>query len=155
MLLFDLCIRLCGPLSEDSAAHTYLATTQAHRTLKILTHTHAQLQTLLIQTEFLGHQIPLLLERDKVLVLSLSGGGLAAGDGTNSHEAEQTQAGARLNDLTAQSNGLITGRAARLGLLAGCVDLNVNADFGSIRLRGEKVGAGGVKELGLFRGIYA
>lgn len=141
MLLFDLGISLSRPLSEYGATNTNFTASQTDGTFKILAHTHAQLQALWVKVELLGHEIPLLLQSDKILILGFGGGGLTTSNGADSHQTKQTETGARLGDLTAQSHGFFTRGAARLGFLTRRVDLNVDTNFGKLGFRREKVGA--------------
>jgi hypothetical protein len=65
------------------------------------------------------------------------------------------QARAGFEDFFTQGDGIGSRSAAGLGLLAGGVDLDVDRELRERGIGGEKVGAGGVEELGLLKGINA
>ena len=122
--------------------------------LKVLAHAHAQLQ-LPLQPQLLGHQIPLLPQQDKVVVLILGRGCHAASNGTNGHQTQQVQVGAVLDDGPAQRRRLGAGCASRLGLLAGCVDLDVDVDLGGRGVGLDQLASVLVQQLRLFERVDA
>lgn len=136
------------PLPEYRTANSHLPTAQSDSTLKVLAHSHTELQLPLVQHKLLRHQVPLLLEGYKILVLVLRRGGFATRNGTNGHETNETEAGAVFDDVTAESNSISTGSTTGLGLLAGSVDLNVDGERGK---RGR--GPCAVEETSLFGGV--
>lgn len=154
-----LCLALRTSDSEDCAANAHFAGSHGDGALKVLAHAHAQLELLLaLQTELLDHQVPLLLEANKVLVLILGRGLLAARNGANGHETQKVEVGALFNDELAQGHGVGAGRAPRLGLLARRVDLDVNVELGHGRRRvgrRDELAAVLVQELRLLGGVHA
>ncbi len=156
ILILNLGIGLCGPLAKDGTPDPHLAAAHGNGALKVLAHAHAQLEPLRVEAELPGDEVALLAEGDKVLVLGVGGGGLAAGDGADGHEAEEVEAGgAVLEDLAAQGDGVRARGAARLGVLARGVDLDVDGELGEGGIGGEEGGAGGAEEAGLFEGVDA
>lgn len=140
------------PLAENGAPDPNLVAAHGDGALKVLAHAHAQLQ-LPVEAELLDDEVALLFEGDEVLVLGLGGRGLAARDGADGHEAEQPEGGALFLDEAAEGHGVVAGDGAGLGLLAGRVDLDVDAEGLDVGFGGDEVGAGGVEEGGFLLGV--
>lgn len=150
-LLLYLGIRLGWSLSKDGAANPHFTASLRNSSFEILTHAHAQLQALGTQSKLVGHQIPLLSQRLKVLILVLRSGGLATSNGTNGHEAEEVEARQILGNLPTQRDGIRAGAAAGLCLLARGVDLDVDVELWQVRVGRPRR----VEQLGLFQGVDA
>lgn len=150
-------LRVClrRPLSKYGATYTHLVAAHRDGALKVLAHAHAQLERGLVEPELPGHEVALLAQQHKVLVLVLRRGGDAARDGADGHEAEQPQVRAVLCDGVAQRHRVGAGRAAGLGLLAGRVDLHVDVEPLHGGLGGDEVAAGPVQQLRLLERVDA
>lgn len=130
------------PSTEDRTPDPDLVAPHDDSALKVLAHPHAQLQRppslplpVLSYPEFPRHQIPLLAQRDEVLVLVLGRRGHGPRDGADGHEAQEPQVRRGL-DGAAQRYRLGARRASGLGVLARGVDLDVDVEFFRPRLRG-------------------
>lgn len=131
----DLSLRLGRPRPKDSTSYPHLPTAHCNSPLKVLTHSHAQLQVPL-QPQLLDHQIPLLPQRNKILILRSSSH--TPCNGTNSHQPQQLQMlTLRLNSPT-QLHRLLARCAARLGRLARRVHLYVHVELGDRGIYGSR-----------------
>ncbi|CRK14434.1 hypothetical protein BN1708_002699, partial [Verticillium longisporum] len=150
----DLSLALGPPLAENGAADPNFIAAHGDGALKVVAHAHAQLE-LPFQSEFLAHEIPLLLESEEVFILRLGRRRLAPRNGTNGHEAEQVQRRALVFDGAAESDRLVAGRGAGLGLLAGRVDLDVDVELVDALPAGQQVGARTVQQPRLLQRVDA
>jgi hypothetical protein len=150
-LLLYLGIRLGRSLSKNCAANSHFTASLRNSPFEVLAHSHAQLQILGAQSKLLGHQIPLLSQCLKVLILGFRSGGLATSNGTNGHEPQEVEARQVLGNLTAERDGIRARGTAGLCLFARGVDLDVDVELWQIRVGSSRR----VEQLGLFQGVDA
>lgn len=125
-VLFHLGILLRWSLPKDNTTYPHLITPQPHRALKILTHAYAQLQRMHVKPKLPGNTISRVPETNKILILRLSRRSFRTRNRADGHQASETKMGTRISDIATQLRRLI-GVHARLGLLAGRVDLHMHS----------------------------